>query len=297
MISKRKRKRKSKQKPKPKVLGPKSFLDTSVVHKLQLGTTLMQKSLEESIPLNWYVNNYVRMEYFRRCLIEWIYLYFESAHERYETFGDAWKAYSEGFGRQSKSAVAVLTTMETDGFSFSKAEDKNICRDKLQDFIYSMALQFAEIFKDMGGDPTNCARVRHALKFPDNPADRDGQLLTFAMIFRDVKECRSRCTISHLFTVPSHRSKLDAISNATTTGSTVPKLEKIQVGIDKAKQNPDGITCTLCSSMGDAVIASAVNSGWKLHSMDSVHRPISEALHIDYEIHSSEQALRNSGTT
>jgi hypothetical protein len=144
--------------PQPKAASPKSFLDTSVVNKLQLGTSQIREYLSSAIPQKWYINNYVRMEYFRHSLIVWINLYFESAEAKHKTFGDAWKLYSEGFGREAKVAVSALTTMEADGFSFTKEEDKPFCRSKLQDFIYSMALQFGEMFTDMGGDPTHCAR-------------------------------------------------------------------------------------------------------------------------------------------
>jgi hypothetical protein len=42
------------------------------------------------------------LEYYRTYLIEWIYLYFESVDASYKTFGDAFKSYGEGFGRESK---------------------------------------------------------------------------------------------------------------------------------------------------------------------------------------------------
>ena len=74
------------------------------------------------------------MEFFRKSLVQWIYLFFESEDPKYKTFGDAWKFYSEGFGREAKTAVQVLSSMRSDGLDFSKEEDKNFCREKLQDF-------------------------------------------------------------------------------------------------------------------------------------------------------------------
>lgn len=277
--------------PQPKAAAPKSFLDTSIVHKSQLGTSQIQEYLRSAIPQKWYINNYVRMEYFRHSLIVWINLYFESAEANHKTFGDAWKLYSEGFGREAKIAVAALTTMEADGFSFAKEEDKPFCRGKLQDFIYSMALQFEDMFTDMGGDPTHCARLRHALKVPEDAAERDGQLLKIARIFQNEKECRSLCSIARLFTAATHKPKFSAMAAATATGKTVLKLTKIQEALEEATKDPDAITCMTCSKMGDAVIASALDASWKLHSLDTVHVPITGALKIECEIHPSEKAL------
>jgi hypothetical protein len=130
--------------PQPNAAIPKSFLDTTIVHKSQLGTSQIQEYLSKAIAQKWYINNYVRMEYFRHSIIIWINLYFESAEAQHKTFGDAWKLYSEGFGREAKNAVSALTTIELDGLSFAKEEDKFFCRVRLQDFIYSMALQFED---------------------------------------------------------------------------------------------------------------------------------------------------------
>jgi len=275
----------------PKAQTSKSFLDTSIVYKTQLGTSLMKKHLQANVPKVWYINNYVRMEFFRQNLTHWIYLYFESEDEKYETFGDAFKLYSEGFGRQAKNATAVLTTIEMDGVSFVKPEDKQFCREKLQDFIYERALEFADTFTDMGVDPTDCKRIKFKLKIPNDAKERVGQLQSFAYHFRDEVTCRSKCSISELFTRASHRAKLGAIAAATAEGETKKKLDKIQAAIEKSKKKPDKITCKRCSKMGDAIIAVALDSSWKLHSMDAVHEPIAAVLELQSQTHLSEQAL------
>lgn len=41
--------------PQPKAASPKSFLDTSVVHKIQLGTSQIQEYLRSAIPQKWYM--------------------------------------------------------------------------------------------------------------------------------------------------------------------------------------------------------------------------------------------------
>jgi hypothetical protein len=277
--------------PPPSTSISKSFVDTTIVRKSQLGTSRIQEYLSKAIARKWYINNYIRMEYFRQTIIVWINLYFESADALHKTFGDACKFYSEGFGREPNNAVSLLATIEVEGLSFAKEEDKVFCRSRLQDFIYNMALQFEEMFTDMGGDPSHCARVRHALKVPDDATERDGQLLKVARIFQNEQECRSLCSISGLFTLATHAPKFAAIKAATAKGKTGKNLKSIQEAIDEATKDPDAITCRTCSKMGDAVIASALDRAWKLHSIDKVHAPIADALKLEYEIHPGEKAL------
>ena len=69
------------------------------------------------------------------------------------------------------------------------------------------------------------------------------------------------------------------------------KLDFFPARSDEATKDPAAITCQMCSKMGDAVIASALNPAWKLHSIDTVHAPIAEALKLEYQIHPGEKAL------
>jgi hypothetical protein len=62
----------------------KSFLDTSVAYKLQVGTSAHKESLSSSIPQAWYLNNYAQMEYYRTRLLHWVWLYFESGEDMNE---------------------------------------------------------------------------------------------------------------------------------------------------------------------------------------------------------------------
>src|SRR5690349_22949940 len=162
---------------------PKSFVDTSAVYKLQVGITAHREYLLSAIPKNWYVNNYVRMEFYRALLVQCVEIYFESADPIYVTFGDVFNAYAERYGRQPKIAVNVLTTMQSDGFLLSNPNDKEILRQKLQDFVFTMAQQFRDLFVDMGKDPSNCARVPHPLKIPRDASERDAVLRATAISF------------------------------------------------------------------------------------------------------------------
>jgi hypothetical protein len=274
----------------PKKLA-KSFADTSIAVKFEVGTSLHYEYLTDAIPVPRYINNYVRMEFYRTCLVQWIYLYFESAHSFYKTFGDAFKTFAEGFGRESKITTSALATIESDGFSFARSDEKDACRQKLQDHIFFLASQFREDFTDNGQDPTRCARISDQIKFPNESADRDSLLQQVAQTFRKEPEARARCRIDHLFRVGAYRSRLEAVSKITPAGRAKKALVKIQECIATAGAAPEAITCKLCSQMGDAVIACTLPIEWKLHSLDRVHEPISTALGLEYQIHPSDRAL------
>lgn len=268
----------------------KSFLDTSVAYKLQVGTSLHKENLTASIPLDWYVNNYVQMEYYRTCLLHWVWLYFESGEDFHRTFGDALNSYAEGFGRQAKSAMSAVASMELDGFSFSLPEDKEYCRERLQDFIFTMAFQFREAFKNTGKDPTRCARVPHPIALPEDPNERQQVLRAVSMTYGNETECRSKCEINHLFEREPYKSSMERVSGISVNSTA---LERIRGAISRAQQDPDAITCRLCGRMGDAIIACCVDRAWKLHSLDSAHGPISEAVGLQCEIHPSNRAVEN----
>jgi len=268
----------------------KSFLDTSVVCKLHVGTSLQQEHLSNAIPKDWYVDSYIKMEFYRACLMQWIYLYFESGESIHNTFGDAMKYYSQRFSREAKATVNAIGSLEFHGFSMTRPEHKEGCRQRLLDFIFEIAIQFRETFKDTGNNPTRCARVPSLIKLPERASERDGILQAVRSTFDNVKECRSKCQIENLFDRESYKTKLDAVSK--TTKKTEP-LEKIREAITTAQADPSRITCRLCAKMGDAIIASILDPAWKLHSLDSAHETISEAIGLEYQIHPSDAALRN----
>jgi hypothetical protein len=266
----------------------KSFLDTSVVFKLQVGDTAHKEHLSNAIPQKWYVNNYVEMEFYRAFLMQCIEVYFESADPSYVTFGDVFKVYAEGFGRQAKVVASVLTSMESDGYSLTNPNDKEFLRQRLQDFIFFMAQQFRTNFTDMGADPSKCARVPHPIKLPKDPSERDAVLRKAFLTFDDKKACRKGCSIESLFMSEKYKNKLEVVA-ATTVDSDA--LEKIRKAIRKAQGNPSAITCTACSKMGDVVAVASLDSAWKFHSMDSVHEHICESITMTFAIHQSSKAV------
>jgi len=274
----------------------KSFLDTSAVYKLQIGASAHIEHLAAAIPKKWYVNNYVKMEYYRSCLMHWIALYFESEHPMHRTFGDTLKYYADKFGREAKTALNAVASIELEGFSFASPEDKEYCRQKLQDFIFEMALQFDLTFADMGKDPTKCSRVRCPIELPE-ASERDTMLVKVLLVFSDNKECRSRCQIDQLFEREPYKTMMDKIAAIPRQGKVKDALERIVNTIAIARGDSAGITCHSCGRIGDAVIASLLDPAWKLHSMDAVHGPISEAIGLQYQIHPSLAALKNAATS
>jgi hypothetical protein len=269
----------------------KSFLDTSAVQKLQIGHSRHKEYLTEAIPKTWYVNNYVRMEFFRTLLMNWVSLYFESEQPSHKTFGDALKYFSDEFGRVPKSILnGVASMLEVEGFSMSDPADKEYCRQKLQDVIFAIAFQFDTAFVNTGIDPTSCTRVRHALRLP-LAEERDAVLRQLSLTFYDVAECRSRCKVENMFGVKKYADRMQAVSVIHAVGTAKQAIGKISAAITKAQGAPENITCRSCGSIGDAVIAVSLDQLWKLHSMDNAHRLIAESLQLECEIHPSLKRL------
>ncbi len=219
-------------------------------------------------------------------------IYTESEHEFHKTFGDALKFFADKFGREPKTALEVAATMvDSSGLSLASPSDKSACRQKLQDLIFEMAIQFERDFRDTGTEPAHCARIRSPLRLPEATL-RDAVLRGLSADFHNTEECRRRCKVENLFQAGRHPRKMQSISLIVADSAARKPLEKIQETIQQALRDPEGISCRSCGTMGDAVVACALDSSWKLHSMDRVHGPISTALSLEHEIHDSVPKLR-----
>ena len=265
----------------------KSFIDTSVAWKSQVGHTHHMDYLAKAIPREWYVNNYVRMEFYSTLLMVWTNLYFESGEKKHPTFGDALNYFADKFGRTPKSILtAVSVILRADGFSESEAREKEFCRQKLQDLIFEMALQFEKEFVNTGDDPTHCARVRSPLQVPED-YNRDKALLTFHETFNNLDDCRSRCRVNKLFQTESSKAKFAKIASMKSTSVTKRQIATVK----KAAEDPDEITCRSCQGIGDSIIASSLDYRWKLHSIDRLHGVIAETLGLECTVHPSSQKV------
>ena len=172
----------------------KPFLDTSVVRKQRAGHSQHQALLSAVIPTPHYLNNYVRMEFYRGLLLVWIKLYFEAGDSFHRTFSDVVHFYSDRFGREPKVVLSLLALMKSSGFSPDEVPDKEVCRQKLQDLIFSLALEFERAYMDTGDDPTHCARLPSPLKLADAQR-REEALLELQRTFDSVEQCRKRCKV------------------------------------------------------------------------------------------------------
>jgi hypothetical protein len=90
----------------------KSFLDTSVARTMLTGHGGHSAYLRSNIPQRHYVNNYVRMEFYKSLLLSWTQLYFESADGVHATFGDAISLFENKFAtREIKNTMAGLRSV------------------------------------------------------------------------------------------------------------------------------------------------------------------------------------------
>jgi predicted nucleic acid-binding protein len=269
----------------------KSFLDTSAAIKLRAGHRAHKEYLSANIPRPHYVNNYVRMEFYKALLMHWIHFYFESGDELHRTFADAVTFWTDRFGREPKALLAAIAHMLADGFSPDDRSQKEVCRQKLLDLIFTMAIAFESAYKDTGVDPTHCARLGRALDFGAS-GDRDIQLLEFEKRFGDSDSSRSNCWIESLFRNKKFAGDMARLEEDSRQKPSNDALGKMHDSLEKGVQDSTQITCTSCGKMGDAVIAVSMPSGWELHSLDEVHATICTALDKGFKIHPSLAKLR-----
>jgi len=260
----------------------------SVVIKQRAGHVKHKTYLSAAVPSPHYVNNYVRMEYYRALLLHFIHLYFESSYPFHLNFGDALIFYSDRFGREVKGALtAVGNLMGDSGLRPEQTSDKEVCRQKLQDLIFELALAFECSYINMGDDPTNCARVRSSLSFPDSTR-RDTALIEFQKRFEAVEECRSRCTIDRVFKAAGkYCGQMEAVRQAAQRGPRDDRLTNLSEAVHKAIEDGAKIACFSCEKMGDAIIAVSMPSTHTLHTLDTLHGPICEAISKGCQIHPS----------
>jgi len=270
----------------------KSFLDTSVAIKLLTGHTEHRRYLENAVPRPWYVNNYVRMEFYRATLILWIDLYFESGEAFHPTFGQALLYFADKFGRGPKAVLNAIGNIISDsGFDLGDPSEKEVCRQKLQDMIFSIALAFEQALRDDGCDPTRCTRVKEPLRFRFRDM-REKSLQDVVLQFHDVTECRRECNIESIFRGKPSGALTPRISKLKDLDAARASDLRTGEAVIEADLDPTAITCSLCEKMGDAVIACALQPNWRLHSLDFAHEKICARLGLKCTIHPSLSKIR-----
>lgn len=276
------------------VAGLKSFLDTSVTFKHLTGHSKHKARLNALIPPPRYVNNYVRMEFYRALLVSWIHLYLEATGPFHATFSDALLFYSDRFGRESKDALtAVGNIVSGAGFDPASPSEKVNCLHKLEDLIFEVAYAFDLAYKRTGADPTRCARVPSPLRVIA-AEDRSKTLSDFEEMFSDTRRCRARCEVEKFFQGGKYADQLWAVAGISKGKGAHRAIGQMSGPIARGNDNPSAFTCFMCGKIGDAIIAISVPSGWKLHTLDTVHQPICQVLGKEFQICPSAAAVKKS---
>jgi len=269
-----------------------NFLDTSVAIKLCFGHSAHQEYLRAAISPPRYVNGYVRMEYYR-FLVTAIHLYHEAGETFHKSFSNAINFMSEQFGREPKRVLIVVSKfLETNRFNLGDPGEKEICRQKLQDLIFELALIFEEVHTDTGHDPTRCKRVPAPLRLSGSGV-RDRALLDFERNYNDVKACRATCSIAGFFTSGKYGSQLTRLQAASAAQGAAPEFQSQAQWLSQHQGKPEGITCNTCSKVGDAIIAVSVPRRWTLHSLDRRHQFICQAIGKAVQIQPSAASLKS----
>jgi hypothetical protein len=270
----------------------KSFLDTSVTIKQLTGHSKHKAYLSSAVPQPRYVNNYVRMEFYRALLIFWVHLYFEAIHPFHRSFSDALAFCSDSFGRGPKSYLnAIANILAREGLAAGSPVEKELCLRKLEDVIFAVAFEFERAYEKTGEDPTECARTRSPLRL-SRVQDRRSTLIEFEETFSDTDGCRRRCAIGKFFQGGKYAGPLLTVAQVAKDDGAHPALKKMGAPIQKGNEDTATVTCSACGRMGDAIIAISMPEGWKLHSLDTVHEPICQVLGKEFQLHPSIARLK-----
>ncbi len=274
--------------------GLKSFLDTSVTFKHLTGHSVHKARLAELIPPPRYVNNYVRMEFYRALLMSWIHFYFEAVDPFHPTFADALLFYSDSFGREGKRVLTAVGNIVSDaGLDLKSSSEKESCLHKLEDLIFEVAYAFDLAYKRTGADPTRCARVPFSLRVVAGEERRD-TIRRFEEIFSNVNRCRAGCDVEKFFQGGKYAEQLRAVAGISQEKGAHPAIVRMDAPIARGNSDPSTFTCFMCGKIGDAIIAISVPSGWRLHSLDTVHEPICQILGREFQICPSAAAVKKS---
>ena len=87
------------------------------------------------------------------------------------------------------------------------------------------------------------------------------------------------------FTIGKYKiENIEELRHQSLADKRVTRLSDL---VHEALENSAKITCWSCAKMGDATIAASMPAGWRLHSLDTLHEPVCQALAKDCEIHPS----------
>ncbi len=279
-----------------------SFLDTSVLRSLLLGTETYRNYLQQALdPRSPHTSSYVQMEMRRSFLINLIAFYFIVSLDTIPTLNDAISFWNNEFKTSRLKAfiqfLPELTTLiHAHQLDSSNPNDKENILYLIGLYIKRFELILRRKFPNTGQDATACTRALIPLQIK---LDEMAQgLKTFLEKFEDTKTCREQCRIDQ-FLLEEHRSSLETyIQQATQLKQSKENKGFIEITTSLQTILEGGAkacSCTRCSKIGDAVIALDAPRTMQLEHSDRSFNYLCPPIEQSHRLHPSEnQIIRGS---
>lgn len=275
-----------------------SFLDTSVLRSLLLGSETYKKYLREELNNRTpYVSKYIQMEIRRSFLLNLISFYFVLRLPTISTLDDAISFWNNQYRTSKLKALiqftpALIDLINAHKLSSSNPDDK----DKILYVIGLYIKQFERLlrkkFPDIGKDATRCTRALIPLNVKLD-AIADG-LKQFLEEFEDTQACREKCRVSDFLLVDFRleveeyvQQALQLKKNQDNQGfvKVAANLQKILEGGAKA------CSCSKCEKIGDAVIALDAPRTMQLEHIDRSFNYLCPPIGQPHCLHPSENQI------
>ncbi|BAU14510.1 hypothetical protein LEP3755_50580 [Leptolyngbya sp. NIES-3755] len=267
------------------------FLDSSVVRPMMLGTQAYQQYFEDQFSQHpCYISPFIVMEMQRSYLRNAIEFYFTLRLPTIPTLSDALTFWSNRYQGSKHKAVQQLIAelLKTDLSDLNL--DKQVALSTIASLIKSFIESLQAKFIHVGEDSTLCARV---ISF-SSLDDIEQAIAEFAIVFDDVKTCRSQCRIEQSL-LTDYRPEITAYLQQAETLTILPTtrgfLKIVQNLQEILAQGESACSCKRCERIGDAVIALDAPRKMQLehtdHSFDYLCPPIQQP----HRKHPSETAV------
>jgi len=249
----------------------KSFLDTTVVRGLLIGTHVYRDFLRRVLGERLYVGRFVDMEFKRGVLLPLIDFLNTLAMSHIRTIGDAEKAWSHRFeGREVKLLLALTGDIfDRHGLNRTKARDKQRGIMALAAAIKSYDRAMRRRFIDPSQDRTHCGRGAQPLRASVSPEQARQDLNAYADQFGDVAHDRRTCHIREFF---DHFGP--DLTACVKHAESLPDLRKhdnvraMAVEVKKIQDNTSVCSCATCERLGDVVIAVGAPRSMQVETTD-----------------------------
>lgn len=286
-------------------LARQSFLDTSVLRSILLGTetyrSYFRQALADQSP---HISNYVQMEMRRSFLVNIIAFYFILSLETIPTLNDAISFWNNEF-RASKLKAFIqflpeLTILvHANNLESNNPEDKEKVLYLIGLYIKRFELILRRKFPNTAQDSTVCTRALIPMEIK---LDEMAQgLKAFLDTFENTKACRDQCRIDR-FLLEDYRTEVETYTQQASQSkqnkdnkgflTVAAHLQTILEGGAKV------CSCAKCGKIGDAVIALDSPRTMQLEHIDRSFDYLCPPIDQPHRLHPSEnQVIRASSNS